>query len=114
LFFMRLKEAFEGLSLKQRAPEIESELGCALLKLFYQIAYLRDPCGGFAVSTMSNSPMISALSKHSPVFQVPDQRHETMRFQDPRKLRCGGVIVRAPMEGLKRMRTTLTDVGVEI
>ena len=55
---MRLEEALEGLSLEQRAPEIESELRCALLKLFYQIAYLRDPRGGFAVSTSEQSPMI--------------------------------------------------------
>jgi hypothetical protein len=45
--------------------------------------------------------MIWTLSKHSPVFPVPDERYETVGLQDPRKLRCGGVVVQAPMKGLK-------------
>jgi hypothetical protein len=40
-----VEEALEGLCLEQRTPKIKPELGCALFKLFNQIAYLRDPWG---------------------------------------------------------------------
>ena len=44
---MWLEEALEGLCPEQRTPKIKPELGCALFKLFNQIAYLRDPWGSF-------------------------------------------------------------------
>jgi hypothetical protein len=36
-----------------------------------------------------------------PVFQIPDQCHDTPGLQDPRKLRCRGIIILTPVEGLK-------------
>jgi hypothetical protein len=36
-----------------------------------------------------------------PVFQIPDQCHDTPGLQDPRKLRRSGIIVLTPMKGLK-------------
>jgi hypothetical protein len=36
-----------------------------------------------------------------PVFQIPDQRHDTPGLQDPRKLRCRGIIILTPVKGLK-------------
>ena len=101
------EEAFEGLGLEQRTPQTKSELGCALLELFNQIAHLRDPRGGFAVTTVSISRHNNEFSERLPVFQVPDQRYETVRFQDPKKLRCGGIVVRTPVKGLRGRETSV-------
>jgi hypothetical protein len=114
LFLMRLEEAFEGLSLEQRAPEIKSELRCASLKLFYQIPYLRDPRGNFAVSTVSNSPVISTFLRA--LTGLPSSR-STLR--DHVASRSEKTPLRRPRspgtnERPERMRTTLTDVAVEI
>lgn len=47
--FMRQEVVLERMGLEQRTPQAKPELGCALLKLFNQITYLRDPRGSFAV-----------------------------------------------------------------
>ena len=95
------EEAFEGLGVEQRTPQTKSKLGCALLELFNQIAHLRDPRCGFTVTTVSISCHNDEHSERLPVLQIPDQRYETVRFQDPKKLRCGGIVIQTPVKSLR-------------
>jgi hypothetical protein len=96
-----VEEVLEVLCPEQRTPKIKPELGCALLKLFNQIAYLRDPWGGFAEIWSIVHTSRPRLEYDKPVFQIPDQHYDTPGLQDPRKLCCRGIVVRTPVKGLK-------------